>query len=206
MGATEILTNNSEQYDTETTKAFIDLMHNAAQSGYSLLENLLEWSRAQTGNLTFLPQNLNIKEVVNENLASIKVNAANKKISIKSEIKYDIEVLADRNMLNTVIRNLLSNALKFTHTEGFVTIKALKTDDHIILSVKDTGIGIPEEELTKLFRLDVKYTNLGTAQEKGTGLGLLLCKEFVEKHGGKIWVESKFGKGSEFKFTLPVKE
>ncbi len=205
LGATEILTNNAGQYDFETTKTFIGLMHNAALSGYALLENLLEWSRAQTGNLTFLPQNLNIREIVDENLATLKVNAANKKILLNSKVKHDIEVVADRNMLNTVIRNLLSNALKFTHEEGSVTVNAHKSDGHVIMSVKDTGVGIREDDLNKLFRLDIKYTNLGTAKEKGTGLGLLLCKEFIEKHGGKLWVESTFGKGSEFKFTVPDK-
>ena len=206
LGATEILTHNPEQYDLETTRSFISLMHNAAQSGYDLLENLLEWSRAQTGNLTFMPQNINIREVVDENLANMRVNATNKKINLFSKIRNDIEIVADRNMLNTVIRNLLSNALKFTHEAGKITVDAVREDGLVTISVKDTGVGIPEKDLNKLFRIDIKYSNIGTAKEKGTGLGLLLCKEFIEKHGGRLWVESVQGEGSEFKFTLPDKK
>jgi signal transduction histidine kinase len=111
--------------------------------------------------------------------------------------------MADKDMLNTIIRNLLGNAIKFTHKNGKISINARKNGNFITVSVKDTGIGIPQKNVDMLFRIDIQYTSKGTNKEAGTGLGLLLCKEFVEKHGGKIWVESSLGQGSEFKFTIP---
>lgn len=203
LGASEILSHNPDQYDFDTIQKFGSLIYNSAKSGYTLLENLLEWSRSQTGNITYDPQLLNFREIIETNLSNIKVSSGNKKIKLRSEIIEDIKITADENMLNTIIRNLLSNAVKFTHEGGEVSIKTEKKDNDITVTVKDTGIGIPKDGIDKLFRIDFKYTNIGTADERGTGLGLLLCKEFVEKHGGKIWVESKEGKGSEFKFSIP---
>jgi len=206
LGASEILVNNAHQYDANNIIQFSTLMNDAAKRGYALLENLLEWSRSQTGNLKYNPKNVNIKDVVAECLSNTAVNANNKNIKLYSEINRDIQAVADENMLNTILRNLLSNAIKFTHQGGEVSVSAKVNDNDIILAVRDTGIGIPEDDTDKLFRIDTHYTNIGTAEERGTGLGLLLCKEFVEKHGGKIWVESIVGKGSEFKFTIPLKK
>jgi signal transduction histidine kinase len=169
------------------------------------LENLLDWAKAQTGNVTYTPEEINIRELVAENLTSMQIYAASKKITLQSEIKDDTLLLVDINMLNTIFRNLVNNALKFTHPGGVVSVKAQKNHHEMVLSVKDSGMGIQKNDIDKLFRIDVKYTNTGTAQERGTGLGLILCKEFVEKHGGKIWVESEHTKGSEFKFTIPIK-
>ncbi len=205
LGASELLTSQAENYDLANIKKFSKILNESAKQGYALLENLLEWARAQTGSLTYTPQAINIKELVSENISYIKVYATNKQINLQSEIKEDAQVVADRNMLNTVLRNLLHNALKFTYPGGSVSITAESNHQHMLLSVKDTGMGIPKKDIDKLFRIDVKYTNQGTAQERGTGLGLILCKEFVEKHGGTIWVESTLKKGSEFKFTIPLK-
>jgi signal transduction histidine kinase len=108
-------------------------------------------------------------------------------------------------MITTVVRNLITNAIKFTPENGEITVFAEKTENEVIVAVRDTGIGISDEDKQILFRIDVHHTTIGTSQEKGTGLGLILCKEFVEKHGGKIWVESEIGKGSTFKFTIPIK-
>jgi PAS domain S-box-containing protein len=204
LGASELLAKNTDNFDKEKIKYLSEILNDSAQSGYNLLENLLEWSKTQTGNISFKPVSLNIKEIAEKNLYSLKVSASNKSILLQSEIKEDLQVLADKYMLDTVLRNLLINAIKFTNKNGTVSLRAIRKDGQVTVIVKDTGIGIEEENIEKLFKIDTKFFNVGTANERGTGLGLLLCKEFVEKHGGKIWVESEFGAGSEFKFTIPV--
>ena len=205
LGASELLTSQAENYDLVSIKKFSKILNESAKQGYTLLENLLEWAKAQTGSLTYTPQSINVKELVAENLSYIKIYASSKQIRLQSEITEDTLLLADRNMLNTVLRNLLHNALKFTNPGGIVSVKTENNHQQMILTVKDTGVGIPKKDIDKLFRIDIKYTNQGTAQERGTGLGLILCKEFVEKHGGTIWVESTLKKGSKFKFTIPFR-
>jgi PAS domain S-box-containing protein len=204
LGASEVLLNSAEEYDINSVKEFSSILYHAAKSGYTLLENLLEWSKSQTGSLTFKPQVINAKELVAENISSMQLYTTTKSLKLDSQIEGDIEVFADRDMLNTILRNLLNNAIKFSHKDGIITIRSERSTSETTITVKDTGIGINPDDIDKLFRIDVKYTNRGTAQERGTGLGLILCKEFVEKHGGKIWVESEFGKGCEFKFTIPL--
>ncbi len=205
LGASEVLSNDIYQYDLESIKKFGKLLNEAAKQGYSLLENLLEWSKSQTGNLAYNPQEVNVANLVAQNLTNVKMLANHKEIKLFSDISNDLKAFADKDMLNTILRNLLNNALKFTHRGGAVSVSAQVNSNDLILTVKDTGVGIPKNDLDKLFRIDIKYTNPGTANEKGTGLGLLLCKEFIEKHGGKILIESIEGKGSEFNFTIPLK-
>ncbi len=204
LGASELLINYIDEYDIDNIKKIGILINESAKRGSALLENLLEWSRSQTGNIKFIPQRLNLRELVEENVLNMQPFVIQKKIELKSKIFEDIEVSADKEMLNTVLRNLISNSIKFTRTKGKISVSAEHWEDGVTINVKDTGIGIPKNDIDKLFKIDVQYTNAGTAMEKGTGLGLLLCKEFVEKHGGRIWVESEEGKGSEFKFTIPA--
>ncbi|MFA6924622.1 MAG: PAS domain S-box protein [Bacteroidales bacterium] len=204
LGASELLSQNFDKYDAERIKKFSLILNDSAKSGYALLENLLEWSRSQTGNLKFNPEKINILKIIEGILSNIKISAANKNIKLHSEIKEDLILIADKNMLNTILRNLLNNAIKFTHKGGNVFIKTENNNNSVTIAIKDDGIGIAKENINKLFRIDTKFCNIGTAEERGTGLGLLLCKEFVEKHGGNIWVESELGKGSEFKFTIPL--
>jgi len=203
LGASEILSTNVRQYDIDSIETFSRLSYDAAKSCYALLENLLEWSRAQTGNLKFNPQEVSISEIIEENLSVMRTMAYNKKINLTSKITEDYLIIADRDMIKAVLRNLLNNALKFTCINGEVSVTAIKEKDNILISVKDNGIGIPKNDMDKLFRIDIKYTKVGTNEERGTGLGLLLCKEFVDQHKGKIWVESNEGQGCEFKFTIP---
>jgi len=206
LGASELLTDYVDQFDIKNIKVISELLHDSAKRGFALLENLLEWSRSQTGNIRFSPQKINVKDLITENLANLQHIKLNKNIEIHSFVTGDLEIYGDINMLNTVIRNLLNNAVKFTHRNGQVSVSAEGSDKQVTIAVKDTGIGIAKKDIGRLFRIDVQFTNFGTDQEKGTGLGLLLCKEFVEQHGGKIWVESIVGRGSEFKFTVPVRE
>jgi len=135
---------------------------------------------------------------------SVRFN--DKNITISNELKENIHIRADKNMINTILRNLLGNAIKFTHKNGGIKVNAYQQDNYLVVSVADTGVGIEPETMSKLFKISEKVSTDGTEEEMGTGLGLILCKEFVEKHGGKIWVESEVGIGSDFKFTLPLAE
>lgn len=205
IGASELLINYVNQLDRDNILNISMLLHGSAQQGYALLENLLEWSMTQTGKLEFFTQKMILNEVIKDTISIFKTQATNKNVDLQCKINGILEAEIDKNLISSVLRNLLSNAIKFTPKNGKVFIQAHRLQDNIEICVKDTGIGIPENIGNNIFRIDVKYTREGTEQEKGTGLGLLLCKEFIERHGGKIWVESKLGEGSEFKFTLPVK-
>jgi len=164
------------------------------------------WAQSQSGKVPFEPQYL-IFDYVCHNIIEVLIQTANEKdITITLVEDNNIGVYADVNMFKTILRNLISNAIKFTNQGGTIRISAVKDGSNILITVSDNGIGIKPKDIGKLFDFSQLLTTAGTANEKGTGLGLMLCKEFVTKHGGKIWVESKKGKGSDFKFTLPVAE
>ncbi len=202
IGASELLHSHANTYTSEKVFALSKLIHEASKSGYDMLLNLLEWAKTQSGSMSFQPELIDLERLIFKDLSSIIDNAGNKEIKLKFDIDFNLKIKADRNMLETILRNLISNAVKFTPRSGEVTVKTEKDNDALIFSVKDSGIGIHEKDVNKLFRNDVRYTIPGTEHEGGTGLGLILCKEFVERHGGKIWVKSKVKKGSTFFFTL----
>ena len=179
------------------------MLNESAEKAYKLLENLLTWSRMQRGLVDFNPMKLELIYVVSANVELFAARASEKNIVLTNHIKRGIYIYVDHKMIDTVIRNLINNALKFTTSGGKVDITAIETYESVEVSVSDTGIGIAAEHLKILFNVDSKIKTKGTGGEEGTGLGLPLCKEFVEKHGGKIWAESEIGKGSTFKFTLP---
>jgi signal transduction histidine kinase len=200
----------SEQYDSfsrEDILDYIDLMKKSADKIYLLLENLLEWSRSQQGTIQFNLTTFNLKSLSNNIIGLFKLLSETKKIELINEIPDELDITADTNMITTVLRNLLSNAIKFTPPLGKIIIsvkKAVLNDKKsVTISVSDTGIGIPNENLSKLFKIGESVSTKGTWEEKGTGLGLILCKEFIDKHKGNIWVESSEGKGSTFFFTIP---
>lgn len=170
-----------------------------------LLENLLEWAKSRSGKLTFKPSKFMIGNAVDEVLQIYSTLAKGKNIDIAVDIDKNSEIFADRNMIISVISNLISNAIKFTSENGKILVSSEKIHNSVYVSVKDTGIGITEEDIKKLFQIDVKHSTKGTSQEQGKGIGLLLCKEFVEKHGGRIWVDSKPGEGTVLKFSIPIK-
>ncbi len=204
LGLSSLLKTNIRDYDVAEIEDFADLINKAAQSTYTLLEDLLTWARTQSGKLPFEPQYLNLAAIFYSALDTLKLNAQSKNITINYLAERSIEVFADVNMLQTVLRNLLSNAIKFTRTGDNIEVYAEVNQKTVTIIVSDNGIGMEQKNVVKLFDITQKYTSAGTANEKGTGLGLLLCKDFVEKHGGKIWVESEVGKGSDFKFSLPI--
>jgi signal transduction histidine kinase len=200
-----LLLNHIDKISKEEIKMLSQDIDKSLKNLFTLLENLLEWSRSQTGAIDFKAEEFDLADVLSENEVLLKVQAQNKKITIANDNKISLPVNVHRHSINTVVRNLLSNAIKFTPEGGKVTLDAQKNGTHFIVSVKDTGVGMSETALQKLFKIGTKHSTLGTAKEKGTGLGLILCKDFVEKNGGSINVESKEGAGSTFYFTVPMK-
>jgi len=205
LGLTKILAEELESLTIDEIQEFSVTLKSSATTLSRLLENLLQWSKMQRGSMPYNPELLQLLQVVEECFAIVMASAKNKGIEITSDIQDDLMVFADSNMLQTIIRNMVSNAVKFTPKGGNVCVSAKVTENKSVeISIKDTGIGMTSEMVNNLFRLDVKTNRKGTEGEPSSGLGLLLCKEFIEKLGGKIRVESEEGKGSEFKFTLPI--
>lgn len=203
IGLSELLLEKKDHSDDNETNEFIQLINQSSKNTYSLLENLLTWAQSQTGNLEFSPKKLEIISVTDKTINLLDNIAQNKNITIRSQIEKKQYVVADRDMLETIFRNLVSNAIKFTNSNGEVVLSMTREKNQTVFSVKDNGIGISPEKIAELFSINQKHSTSGTNEETGTGLGLMLCKEFVKKHGGKIWVESQEGKGSDFKFTIP---
>ena len=209
LGISELLIDGFEEYDGSKQKQYADKIYNGVQSTYKLLENLLLWSRSQKGILKFNPNEENIYLLANATIKLLSQLADNKSINLVNKIPEQLYVLVDKDMFSTIIRNLVSNAVKFTPKGGVIEVNAQLVDgknkhNSVEISVKDNGIGIPSEIQQKLFNISESTSTKGTEDETGTGLGLILCKEFVEKHGGKIWIESGIGKGSNFIFTIPT--
>jgi len=203
LGYSNLLLQNFDKYSDDKKIKFIKTIYESSNKTFALLENLLEWSRFQRDAIVFNPQIVILHNLVKEAIVPLESVAEKKNINILVDIPESQTTLADRNMLLTIVRNLISNAIKFTKETGSVTIVSQLDENEILLCVCDTGIGISDETKKILFKVDSKQSSAGTNGETGTGLGLVLCKEFVEKHGGKIWVESEIGIGSKFKFTLP---
>jgi ligand-binding sensor domain-containing protein/signal transduction histidine kinase len=204
IGFSEMLIEEMKSGDIATSENYAGLINTSAIQTFRLLENLLEWANSQRGKIIFNPVSINLRELVNEEFGVLSDMAKSKNIELKSSFDDNLTFIADKNMINTILRNLISNAIKFTHKNGKVELKAIINNKQVEISVSDNGIGMKNETMAKLFRLDGNLSTRGTENEKGTGLGLFLCKEFVEKHGGRIWVESEYGKRSTFKFTLPI--
>lgn len=205
VGMAQYLATGIDQLDAETAKEFLDGMHKSSKNAFNLLENLLEWSRIQTGRLPMNPQEVNVRGILEDNLSLLQVNIENKEITVENKLDEEEKAWADENAVNTVFRNLLSNAIKFTPQKGAISIYGRKTEEMLVVTVQDTGTGMDKETLENLFRIDHRNTSKGTDSEKGSGLGLILCKEFVERNNGTLTVESEPGKGSIFSFTLPLK-
>jgi signal transduction histidine kinase len=206
IGSSELLFNNAENLDSEKIITLARIVNDSAKNGFSILQNLLDWSRSQTGILKIVPEKTNLKELINEIVATLSQVSAGKKIEILPEVNDNLYVITDKNMIRTILRNLLSNAIKFSYREGKVLVRADSNEKEVIVKVKDYGIGIPKENIDKIFRIDSKFSVPGTENEQGTSIGLKLCKEFIEKLNGRIWVESEEKKGSEFMFSLPVND
>ncbi|HCY75120.1 MAG TPA: hypothetical protein DHV28_04310 [Ignavibacteriales bacterium] len=203
VNLTALMADTAENFSLDEFVEYSKMLNKTAGNIYTLLDNLLEWSQIQKGSISFNPKIYDLLSMVSQSIETIYQDALNKRITIINEINYPQNVYADEKSISTVIRNLLTNAVKFTRMDGKVVVKSRRIDeDTLQVSIQDNGVGISDEDVKKLFRIEEKVSSLGTEGEPSTGLGLLLCKEFVEMHGQKIWVESEKNKGSTFSFTL----
>jgi PAS domain S-box-containing protein len=200
----ELLIEDVKEKDGTEYEKFLTLLHSSAKSAVYLLDNLLNWAKSQTEQIIFNPEYLNWSAVIQKVLEGSKAIAKLKSISINFIQSDEMEIYADKDMLMTILRNLISNSIKFTHSEGRIDIFTVRHQEFIEITISDNGVGMNEGTRNELFKLGANTRTYGTENERGSGLGLVLCKEFVEKHGGQIWVESEKGKGSDFKFTLPL--
>jgi signal transduction histidine kinase len=198
-----LLINHTDSLSKDEIRMLAQDLDKSVKNLFALLENLLEWSRSQTGNIEFKPEVFDIATVMEENKALLTAQAQTKKIEIAYKSEGTRIVNAHKNSVTTVVRNLLSNAIKFTPEGGSIWLTAEARQGQVHVAIADNGVGMSPEVVQKLFRIDTKHSTKGTANEKGTGLGLILCKDFIEKNGGRLWVESEPGKGSVFVFTLP---
>ncbi|MBN1988580.1 MAG: tetratricopeptide repeat protein [Bacteroidales bacterium] len=204
LGFSELLHHNFDNFTTKETKEYIGVINESAQSLFRLLENLLQWSRTQTGKLSYNPEKIKLYSIINQETELLRINADKKGINISIDVDNELEAFADKNIVSTVLRNFINNAIKFTHAGGSVRVKAYVDDTQKVrIDTIDDGIGINPNDINKLFRTDLSFSSKGTANEEGTGLGLIICKEFIERAGGEIIVKSNVGKGSTFSFTLP---
>ena len=204
LGFSELLISDSGNLKVEETQKYIGYINSSAKSTLNLLDNLLNWAKSQTGKIKFKPEKIIVSLIIQEIIDISNSPAKIKNISIINKQSKEVVVCADRNMLMVVMRNLMSNAIKFTRLGGQITIDVISKNKLVEISISDSGVGMHEDIKKQLFTTTSYTTSRGTENEKGSGLGLILCKEFIEKHGGTIWVESEVGKGSDFKFTLPI--
>ncbi len=206
LGLSSLLNEAYDNFPEKQRKAFIKNICEASENTFKLLQNLLEWSRTQTGQIEYNPRMLHLEPLVIDNIAILKSGFARKQIEVLADLDREIKAYADENMVKLVLRNLLANALKFTHPGGRVEVFAESRGPEAVITVKDNGVGLSEENLQKIFRIDFHLKTRGTASESGSGLGLILCKEFIQKNRGRIWAISEPGRGSSFSFSLPAEE
>ena len=203
VGLTSILEKKALKFSPEEVSKYAFLIHDSSLKLLTLIDNLLHWSRSQTGKLKLLPKSLLVKNLVDDVLTVMKTQADAKNIQLQNEVPENSTIFADYDSMATVIRNLVSNAIKFTGSNGLITISASRQFENTEIIVSDTGVGINPDDLGKIFKIEENFSKKGTNQEGGTGLGLIICKEFVEKNGGSIKVESKLGSGTKFILSLP---
>lgn len=204
LGFADLAYTEFDEITDQEKRSYLGIIRQSSQHIYALLDNLLTWSRAQSGRIDFNPEPVNLHEVVDFSIDLVRTAAENKQLALFSDFAQDVVVRADKNMLSTVLRNLLSNAIKFTPAGGSVTVSCRNHNGRAVLSVSDTGVGLDQDELSRLFKIDGNLKNPGTNNETGTGLGLILCQEFMNIHKSKIIAESTPGKGSVFSFSLDV--
>ncbi|MDD5360906.1 MAG: PAS domain-containing sensor histidine kinase [Ignavibacteria bacterium] len=203
LGFSSLLNDNFSDLTIDEVKEYIGYIYQSAKKMHSLTNNLLQWSRIKTGKIDYSPLNINVYNAVKHNIDLLKPSAFKKEINIETEIESDINIYADRKMFDSILQNILSNAIKFSYPKNRIDISAEINKNFVRLSIRDYGLGIKKENTSKLFSIDTHFTTTGTQDEEGTGLGLILCKEMVDKHGGEITFESEYKKGSVFSFTLP---
>jgi signal transduction histidine kinase len=204
LGYSGLISDQIDTMEKENLREYASIIHESGTRLSRLLENLLEWSRVQMGGIEFSPEQVDLKALIDTNISLFLPQAEQKEISLQSTTRHPVLLTADANMLDTVVRNLISNAIKFTSVQGSVVVSTQSASDDVHFTVKDTGVGMTADKVEKLFLLEEHMSTTGTSGETGTGLGLQFCKEYVEKHGGRIRVESNEGMGSVFTVSLPA--
>lgn len=202
---TQFLEEKYKDLSQDEIESFLNKMYAASSRGFKLVENLLTWARSQTGNISFNPTSIDMYSLVKEVMQLLEPNARDKNIDLERDVDIDLHIVGDRNMLYTILRNLISNSIKYTKNDGVVSVVAETDDKWVIISIQDNGVGMSQEKADSLFKIDSVDSTPGTADEQGTGIGLILCKEFVDKHQGEISVDSQRGEGSTFTVKLPQK-
>jgi len=203
MSILEIIVEDYESLEEDELKGILSEAAKSSKNTFILMENLLEWARLQTGKMSFDPQNISLTLVLSSIRDIYFQKLKEKSISLNFDFKPEYFAFADQQMTETVLRNLISNAIKFTPESGLILVSFKDSGNDILIKVKDTGVGMDENQISELFKLEMTHSTVGTSGERGTGLGLILCKELVEKQNGKIWVESEVNSGSTFYITLP---
>jgi signal transduction histidine kinase len=203
LGILEILKISLKDFNKDEIKEYVDIVYNSANNTLTLLDNLLVWAVSQNKEKNINPVKINLYELLREEIENLKILTRQKQIKMSHTVEPGLNVTADLQMVKTILRNLINNAIKYTNINGEIVINACELKKFVEVTIKDNGVGISNENIKKLFKVDTFHSTPGTQNEKGTGLGLLLCKEFVELHGGAIRIESETGKGSLFAFTLP---
>jgi PAS domain S-box-containing protein len=206
LGYSDILLEQIREKNYEEIQEYAEIIQKSSVLALDLLVNLLEWSHSQSGRMKFNPEYIEFVTLIHEAMELSNHTAGQKSITILSELPLSVMIYVDKAMINTILRNLISNAIKFTNPGGKIVISAKHIKDELVVAVHDNGVGMTKEIIEKLFRIEEVYSTIGTQNEEGSGLGLLLCKEFILKHDGKIWVRSQPGIGSKFYFTLPILE
>jgi signal transduction histidine kinase len=204
LGFADLAYNEFDEISDAEKRSYLNIIRISSQQIYSLLDNLLTWSRAQSGRIDFKPEKVSLSELVENSIDVVRSSAENKQITLFKDFTNEVNVQADKNMLFTVLRNLLTNAVKFTPSGGSVTVSYKRSGSRATITVSDTGIGMTEDELSRLFKLDGNLRTSGTNNETGTGLGLILCQEFMHLHNSEIEAESIPGEGSRFSFAIEI--
>ena len=200
----ELLQQKIRNKDLDKAGEYASIIYNSSYRAIDLLNNLTEWTRLQTGKKEFFPSEIDVDQVINGVVELLNASALKKSITLSTNLATGCKIFADKEMISSVLRNLISNAIKFTHPKGKVSVNASCKDNEVRVEVKDSGVGIKPEVMAGLFRIGRNISTPGTQNEEGTGLGLILCMEFISRHNGRLWAESVTGKGSRFIFTLPV--
>ena len=203
LGFSDLLKAEIKTGDEATVEQYVDIINSSAHQTYAILASLLEWANSQRGKIPFNPASIVLSDLLKEELEVLSKSAGQKNIELKICVPEKLALTADKDMLKTILRNLISNAIKFTPKNGKIEVHATQGEQQVEIAVCDNGTGMTQKNLDKLFKLDIINSTPGTEDERGTGLGLMLCSDFVKKHGGKIWAESEPAKGSNFKFTMP---
>lgn len=202
-GFSELLNKSIDEMEYDEIGEFSEMILKSSRLSLDLISNLMQWTLAQSGRINFNPENMDLNQIINNNIQLLNLAAQQKSITIETDLLPNSYVYVDEGMTSTILRNLISNAIKFTKSDGKILISTSKDQDKYVVSIKDWGVGMPQSVVDKLFAIDSNHSTLGTFGEQGTGLGLILCKELVNNQSGKIWVESKEDVGSTFYFTLP---